>query len=293
MMKHLFSIGALIIGLTLVASHADAARVGGGRSTGAQRSAATPSAQQPPARQAQPAAPAATPAAPAPAPASGWSRWAPMLGGLAIGGLLGSMFAGGGGLGGGLGSILMMALLGVAVVFLVRMFMSRQRTEPLPAGAQSMSYQSMGHETVAAPPPSQAAGFDAPMPTRGPNVPAGFDVTGFVRQAKLSYIRMQVANDAGKLEELREMSTPDMYAALKADVEQRAGQAQTTDVVTLEADLLEVVTEGNMHWASVRFSGFIREVPGQAPVSFEEVWNLSKPVDGSTGWLLAGIQQPH
>ncbi|NDC61440.1 MAG: hypothetical protein EBZ60_05410, partial [Betaproteobacteria bacterium] len=139
---------------------------------------------------------------------------------------------GGGGLGGGLGSILMMALFGVAVVFLVRMLMSRQRTEPLPAGAQSMSYQSMGHETVAAPPPSQAAGFDAPMPTSGPNVPAGFDVTGFVRQAKLSYIRMQVANDAGKLDELREMSTPDMYATLKADVEQRAGQAQTTDFGT-------------------------------------------------------------
>jgi len=27
------------------------------------------------------------------------------------------------------------------------------------------------------------------------------------------------------------------------------------------------------------------------PKEFDEIWNLSKPVDGSTGWLLAGIQQ--
>mgnify|MGYP001618227673 FL=1 len=68
---------------------------------------------------------------------------------------------------------------------------------------------------------------------------------------------------------------------------------QHTDVVTLNADLLEVATEGDKHWASVRFSGLVREEPGQAPAPFEEVWNLSKPLDGSSGWLLAGIQQMH
>jgi predicted lipid-binding transport protein (Tim44 family) len=43
----------------------------------------------------------------------------------------------------------------------------------------------------------------------------------------------------------------------------------------------------------VRFSGLVRETPGAAPASFEEVWNLMKPADGSSGWLLAGIQQMH
>jgi len=37
----------------------------------------------------------------------------------------------------------------------------------------------------------------------------------------------------------------------------------------------------------------VRENPGTEPASFEEVWNLVKPVDGSSGWLLAGIQQTH
>ena len=27
------------------------------------------------------------------------------------------------------------------------------------------------------------------------------------------------------------------------------------------------------------------------PKAFDEMWNLVKPVDGSSGWLLAGIQQ--
>jgi predicted lipid-binding transport protein (Tim44 family) len=63
--------------------------------------------------------------------------------------------------------------------------------------------------------------------------------------------------------------------------------------MTLNADLLELATDKGRHWASVRFSGMVRETPGTEPVGFEEVWNLVKPLDGSTGWLLAGIQQMH
>jgi predicted lipid-binding transport protein (Tim44 family) len=48
-----------------------------------------------------------------------------------------------------------------------------------------------------------------------------------------------------------------------------------------------------VHWASVRFSGTVREAAGGAPEAFTEVWNLVKPRDGSSGWLLAGIQQMH
>jgi predicted lipid-binding transport protein (Tim44 family) len=73
----------------------------------------------------------------------------------------------------------------------------------------------------------------------------------------------------------------------------RGSVKQQTDVLALNADLLEVVTEGDRHWASVRFSGTLRESPGEAPRGFEEVWNLAKPVSGAGGWQLAGIQQMH
>jgi predicted lipid-binding transport protein (Tim44 family) len=162
------------------------------------------------------------------------------------------------------------------------------RAQPRP-----LQYAGLGSETVAAPPPSQAAGFEMPAGGRAqrPGIPAGFDVEGFLRAAKTNFIRLQLANDARNAEELRELATPEMHAVLAEDLRSRG--AQQTDVVTLNADLLEVATEGNRHWASVRFSGLVSETPGAAPAGFEEIWNLVKPVDGSSGWLLAGIQQMH
>jgi predicted lipid-binding transport protein (Tim44 family) len=72
---------------------------------------------------------------------------------------------------------------------------------------------------------------------------------------------------------------------------ERSEATQQTDVVTVDAELLEVVTEGKRHIASVRMSGMIREQADAAAEPFNEVWNLSKPVDDSSGWVIAGIQQ--
>ena len=101
--------------------------------------------------------------------------------------------------------------------------------------------------------------------------------------------RDKAANDAGRLEEIREFTTEELYEALKNDAHGR----EETEVTGLDADLLELVTEGKEHWASVRFSGLVSETPGAAPGGFAEVWNLVKPVDGSRGWQLAGIKPMH
>jgi predicted lipid-binding transport protein (Tim44 family) len=120
------------------------------------------------------------------------------------------------------------------------------------------------------------------------NIPAGFDVGGFERGAKLNFIKLQAANDSGNLDEIRELTTREMFEELRRDA---APAGNHTDVVSLNADLLEVVTEGDKYWASVRFSGAVREAPGAPAADFQEVWNLVKPTNGSSGWLLAGIQQ--
>jgi len=130
------------------------------------------------------------------------------------------------------------------------------------------------------------------MASSQPAIPAGFDTAGFLRSAKLNFVRLQLANDGERLDEVREFTTQEMYDELRRDVAGRAGPQQT-DVVRLDADLLELATEQGKHWASVRFSGLVREAPGTPPEGFEEVWNLVKPADGSSGWLLAGIQQMH
>ena len=302
----LFGIFAALIGIAMVAADADAARVGGGRSVGSQRSVtSTPPSSAPARQQTQQAAPSQTqsaaPAAsatPQPAPATGLSRWMPMLGGLALGGLLGAML-GGSGLGSALMSWLLIGVVVFGVIFVVRMLMQKRAAASQPmqyaaGGPQGAGYAALGNETVAAPPPSQISGFEAqPAALASGSVPAGFDVAGFVRAAKLNFMKLQLANDSGNIEELREFTTPELFADLSKDIVGRGGARQQTDVVSLNADLLEVVTEGNQHWASVRFSGMIREHPASAPESFEEIWNLAKPLDGSTGWLLAGIQQTH
>jgi predicted lipid-binding transport protein (Tim44 family) len=285
-MKYLLSISIVaFLTLGLMVQDADAARLGGGRSMGAQRSSVAPnrSVQQTPPSQAAPAAPAAAPAA-APKPAG--NRWLGPIAGLAAGLGLGWLI-GQGGLGGMMGGLLMMALVGFAVFFVIRL-LTRPKTEG------NMQYAGAGNEPAAAPPPSLAPAIDA-APVFGaqprPNIPPGFDTSGFLRQAKLNFVKLQAVHDSGKLDELRDFTTDEMFESIKQDLREHGASGQQTDVVTLNADLLEALTEGNTHWASVRFSGMIRENANGQPESFQEIWNLAKPVSGATGWVLAGIQQ--
>jgi predicted lipid-binding transport protein (Tim44 family) len=289
MKKLMLGFSAALLCAAFIATDAEAKRLGGARSMGAQRNVTSAPPAAAPAKPAQQQAAAAPQQAGGAAqPASGFARWAPMLGGLALGGAL-AWLMGANGMGGLMVGLLLVGLLVFAGIFIVRMLAQKRGETP-----QRVQYAGMGSETVAAPPPSQTAGFDAqPAPVAASGIPAGFDVAGFLRGAKLNYMKLQIANDQGNLDELREFTTDELFEELKKDVVARGGAKQQTDVMALNADLLEVVTEADRHWASVRFSGTLRESPGDAPQGFEEVWNLAKPVSGAGGWQLAGIQQMH
>jgi predicted lipid-binding transport protein (Tim44 family) len=275
----LAGLAGALIGATLVVADAEAKRLVSARSIGVQRDVAAAPATA--ARQASPVAAARQPGS---APVVGTSRWLPTLGALAVGGLLGKLFGGS-----GFGGVFVLMILTVVAIVLLRL-LGRASADP----ARPMQYAGLGNETVAAPPPSQAAGFNSPPPAQvAPKVPAGFDVAGFVRAAKLNFIKLQIANDVGNLDQIQEFTTPRMYDELSRDFTERAGAQRQTDLVALNAELLEVVSDGKAHSASVRFSGMMRETPGAAPVGFAEVWKLAKPVNDSSGWLLAGIQQTH
>lgn len=274
----------LCFGLSVISDSAEAARVGAGRSIGAQRPIAQKQATTAP-QQAVPATAAQ------PQPAAG-NRWLGPIAGLAAGLGLGWLFANGG-LGGMLGPILLALLAAFVVMMLVRMFARQRMATAVAAGTPPLQYSSLGNETVAAPPPSQLPGAGAKWGDnrpQQPGIPPGFDSAGFLKQGKLNFIRLQEANDRADLDTLREVTTEEMYEKLAADIRHRTG-AQHTDVVTLDAALLEVVTENDAHWASVRFTGQICESAGAAPSAFSEVWHLRKPVSGEAGWLVAGIEQ--
>jgi predicted lipid-binding transport protein (Tim44 family) len=123
------------------------------------------------------------------------------------------------------------------------------------------------------------------------HIPADFDTAGFERSAKVQFIRLQASNDAANLEDIREFTTPEMFAEVKMDMADRGNAAQQTEVVSVHAKVMDVAEEAHRYVVSVRFTGLIREEPTAQPEAFDELWHLVKPRDGQGGWLLAGIQQ--
>jgi predicted lipid-binding transport protein (Tim44 family) len=286
---------ALVLGLALVTGDAEAAkRLGGGKSSGMQRESVT--AQKAPA-----AAPAPTQAAaPGAAQAQPKRSWMGPLAGLAAGlGLaaLASHF----GFGEELASMLMIGLLVMAVIAVIGFVMRRRAAaqQPALAGAGGMQYAGPNRELPrshdVSPGSSAPAAFAGGEPaatsaaTTG-NIPAGFDVESFVRNAKVNFIRLQAANDAGNLDDIREFTTPEMFAEIKMEMADHGAGGQT-DVVTISGEVLDVAEEASRYVVSVRFNGLIREAANAPAEPFDEIWHMVKPRDGSRGWVLAGIQQ--
>jgi predicted lipid-binding transport protein (Tim44 family) len=306
MSKHFFK--AVLLSTALIfatVGHVDAARLGGGKSIGRAPSApiqkqATPA--QKPVQQAQPAAPAAAPQAPAPqAPApSRFGGMGGILGGLAAGlgiGYLLSHF--------GLGEAASSLITGLFIAMLagfVMMFVIR-RLLPLISGAgqngnipspgmQRASYdQAPRIEPAFTPASSAFAGVGAEPESFQSTLPPGFDERTFLENAKQYFVTLQKAWDQGDLASLREFTTPEMFATIQRDLAGRVDSVNQTDVLSINARLLGIETADAHYFCSVQFSGVIREQPGAPGSDFSEIWNLSKPVEGPGGWVLAGISQ--
>ncbi len=270
MKRLLLGLGYALIGAAIALPPAAAQSAAGARSSGVQRPATQLGTVKP-----------ATPAAREPSVRS--RGWASGLLNFAAGGLLGILFGGD-----SLFGILMVLLLVAIGVSVVRIVM-RGRETAAPAAPRA----GLGADAVLPPLVTPASPVNAIAPTAGtpPALPAGFDLAGFVRTAKLNFVRLQVATDLGRLDEVREISMPQMFAQLSKDAVAGGGSGRLSDVVSLNAELVELVTEGDLHRASVRFSGMAREKPGLAPAGFAETWMLAKPANESTAWRLAGVRR--
>jgi predicted lipid-binding transport protein (Tim44 family) len=281
MKRFLLSLTIVLSSLSLLAATAEAKRFGGGSSIGKQRTMSPQQTQKAPA-----AAPAPT-AAPAAAPQPAGNKWLGPLAGLAIGAGLGALFASGalGGLGGALGGILAAVAVAAVVMLLISFFRKKQQPAMQYAGAGA-PYGGSSE------PVQQTAGSSAPaVSSAAGNIPADFPVEAFLRSAKTSFIRLQAANDRKDLDDIREYTTPEMFAEISMQIRERDNTPQKTDVVTVNAELLEVANEHDTAIASVRMSGQLRENNG-APENFDEVWHVQKNLkDDKAVWLLSGIQQ--
>lgn len=307
-----------------------ARRLGGGKSVGKQSSnvtqrEATPAAPAAPSQGMTNNAAAGKSAAAA-APAAAKRPWGAMLGGLAAGlGL--AWLANSLGMGEGMGQVLMFALLAMVVVMGVTWFMRRRAASASPqtqggpfafqgAGnsgsgvpvTDSKPYrpENVGNDASARPWERSSMAFEASNPSGGSmigaalngsqnwGIPSGFDSEGFLSAAKINFVTLQVAWDKSDIAALRSMMTDKMLREIQAQLSEREAQhgssPNRTDVVMLEARLLGIEETSEEYLASVEFSGMIREEPSAGPSPFREVWNMSKPADGSRGWLVAGVQ---
>lgn len=305
-------IATLVIALVGAAAPelAEAKRLGGAKSSGLQRD--MPARTSPDAAPAKPGAPAQQQAAPAQqaaptagaAPAAAPKRsWMGPIAGLAAGLGLAALMSHLG-LGEQFANFLMIALLAVAAIaliaFLMRRFGPARAATPALAGAgapwqQNAPMERRGLEPApAAPQPvatAQPASVAEPAAVTRAFVPAAFDSEGFARTAKMIFIRMQAANDTADLDDLRKFTTPELFASLRLDLQERGPAAQTTDVVAIEAEVIDVANEADRQIVSVRFHGQVVEERGAAPVAVNEVWHLVKPHDDSRSWAIAGIEQ--
>ena len=309
-MSRLVSVLTALIAFSFAFDTEAARRMGGGSSIGKQREAISPNqaapkapAQQP--QQANPAAPTQKAAAPAQQP-SGMSRFLGPLAGLAIGAGLAALFFNNG-LGGALMGILMLAALAFAAFMLFRFIRGRMNPQPLQqplryAGATSYGGGAGASPAAPAPSPVPAAlpGAAAPHSVAATTQsaaaaaspwPADFDAEQFLRHARLNFVNLQQAHDRRELAAIRDFLTPELYRDIEAEVKAAGDTPQKTDIVTLNAEVLDVTTENALHIVSVRFSGLIREEPGAEAQPFSEVWHLEKPTSGRSGWLVSGIQQ--
>lgn len=288
-MKKLLSVFVVLCGLSFIGIEAEAKRLGGGKSMGTQRNMTQQqAAPKAPAQQQQSQQAAGTPAPQQPAAATG-NKWLGPLAGLAMGAGLMALFMNNG-IAGALAGLLLAAAIAGVLMLVFRALRGKTANAPLQYAGSGNQGGNLP-QTLPAGGAAAAHSVAAATATMTQRWPADFNATEFLRHARLNFVRLQEAHDARDSAALADFLAADLLAEVQAQWQTEGSTISKTDVVTLESEVLEVVSEGLLYVASVRFSGLIREDGAAEPQPFAEIWHLEKPMRGSTGWLVSGIQQ--
>lgn len=301
--KAVLTIFIFVAGLLFVTvGDADAARFGGGKSFGSK-----PSMQQkapaPASPMMQQKAPAAGAAGAAGAAAKPGFSMGGMMGGLLAGTLLGSLLFGGGGMGGGMGGgfmdILIIGLLLFVAFKLYARFKASRSANTATAGGPSFGrMQTPEQEPMARQDNNSgmnwgnlqnqgAAATSAPTPA----VPEGFDSEEFLRGAKMAYTRLQTAWDKRDAADIANFARPAVLEEVQKQIEAEPTPSKT-ELLLVNAQLLEVKNEGTEQSAMVFFDVLLREDPAQTtPTQVREIWHFVRPLNDEESWKLEGIQQ--
>ena len=284
-MKKLFIMLAMIFAVSLVTSPVvEAKKFGGSKSIGKSHKTAP----------AQPAATNTPTTTPAGAPGKK-GMMGGMLGGLLAGGLLAALFMGGGFENIQIMDILIMALVAFVLFKIVRTVMASKagaQQRPAYAGASQPSpnmQREAAEQTGAANNGSNGFGqaaSDVPF-----DLPAGFDLPGFLEGARSHYKTLQLAWNENDLSKIQEYVSIDLYNELNNQRRELTGD-QHTEVMFLDAELVRATHNANLAEVSVKFSGRYRDTVEGVEEEIKEVWHLERNVtQANSPWLIVGIEQ--
>lgn len=237
-----------------------------------------------------------------------------MLGGLALGGLLGAMFFGGAFEGLNFMDIL---IFGGIAYMLYKLFAAKARSSPrrpsynrsaYNQSPENSAYANTGHDDVNYHQPRQAA-FETDVlfnkdkkqaPTQNiasvdaefePVIPEGFDEQMFLSGAKSAFLQLQTAWDNNDLAEIRGLTTDKVFAEIQAQIKS-SDAMNHTEILKLEAELLDIREIGSELEAVVLFDSIMREAANDSANQVREVWHFTKSSNSiQTTWFLDGIQQ--
>ncbi len=275
-MKKCITLSLLVIFmLAVMAPDADARRFGGGFSFGKQRTHQTAPKQLSRAK--------ASPATKAGQRGSARTGMMGMLGGLALGGLLGTMF-----FGSAFEGIRIFDILIIGGLIFLAIWLLRRKAQPMAYAGQQPDANTSPASTNFGPHPSSSVNMLRP----------DISEKHFLKAARDIFVRMQASWDAHDLEDIRRFSTSDVAEKIVADMQ--AGERNRTEVITLQAQLTDSWIESDLEWAAVHFKALLREqslagnefVSEDIPHDIHETWIFRhNPASDDPTWFLAGIQQ--
>ncbi len=243
-----------------------------------------------------------------------------MLGGLALGGLLGAMFFGGAFEGINFMDIL---LFGGVAYLLYRLFAAKAGARSRPQPAYSRDNCSSQQNGASASNPQykpqpfggssqrRSAGFDTDIlfdkntkknyssasdlqndaDFEEAIIPAGFDEADFLAGAKGAFKDLQKAWDNHELAEIRGLTTDKVFAEIQEQLKDLI-EKNKTDVLKIDAELLSIREIDNELEAVVLFDAVIREDVNKQAQHVQEVWHFIKSKNSmQPKWYLDGIQQ--
>ncbi len=221
-----------------------------------------------------------------------------MLGGLALGGLLGSLFFGGAFENFNFMDILL--LIGIAYL-LYRLVAARfaRKNQPIAKAYGRDNYSEVtggnGYHSTGQP-AFNSVGFETNLLfnkdkiTTDETIPSGFDKQAFLTGAERAYRYLQASWDNRDLTAIRGLTTDKVFAEIQDQLRESSIENKTK-VLKVDAELLEVREIGTDLEAAVLFDTLMCENDGENE-QIREVWHFIKPINSQQSkWFLDGIQQ--